>query len=185
MLHERVVRKHFRSDEEFHSIVSGIEPICGIDPGEVHREVAVSARRLQQLEFYDDGDEVNSLHLPIEFGDIFEDNDGNRFILVAQPCDLVVRAKGWRRSETRDKRQIAPLVAIKQLTEEHPAAPDRNAMDSSVSPVDQRPEISPMTVQEEALSVTSSASLGQQARNKGFSKFELHEHELRNREKIT
>ena len=47
-------------------------------------------------EIYDTAEHVNGLHLPIELGDLFERSDGKRFVVVAQPCDLMVRKKGVR-----------------------------------------------------------------------------------------
>jgi len=179
VLHEGAVRKKLRSDEEFHSVVSGIEPICGIDPGEVYPDVALAARRLQKLEYYEDGDEINSLHLPIELGDIFEDHDGNRFVLLAQPCDLVVRAKGWRRSESRDKRQVVPLLAIKEMAEVARHTPDQIATRSPGFQSGQHLEHTPAPVQADAISGSIAPSLGHQSRGTSPCNCELHQHELK------
>jgi hypothetical protein len=48
---------------------------------------------------YDPAEYINGLHLPIEIGDIFQKTDGastKSFILVGQPCDLMVRSDGKR-----------------------------------------------------------------------------------------
>jgi hypothetical protein len=47
------------------------------------------------MELYDDADLVNQAHLPLELGDIFEIGQ-KRLILVAQPCDLMMRPDGGR-----------------------------------------------------------------------------------------
>lgn len=48
--------------------------------------------KLRHSEFYDNGEFFNKLRKPIENGDIFKINKDN-FILVAQPCDLMVRGR--------------------------------------------------------------------------------------------
>jgi hypothetical protein len=115
VLQERIVRKHIRGDEQLHSHVLSTEPICGIDPGGYSPETSAEARRLQKMEVYEEDHEINSVFLPLDFGDIFEDLNQKKYILLAQPCDLVVRANGWRRAQTRDRRQIVPLVAIDEM----------------------------------------------------------------------
>jgi hypothetical protein len=61
--------------------------------------------RIARLEHYDAGSIVNPAHRPLELGDIFEtwnlgetdDQTASRtFILLAQPCDLMVRSGGER-----------------------------------------------------------------------------------------
>lgn len=60
-----------------------------------------SSRRIQHDELYEAPSIINGLHLPIELGDIFERTGaGNKgkFILLANPCNLMVRSKGRRAS---------------------------------------------------------------------------------------
>ena len=53
--------------------------------------------RIQRFETYGSANEINQFHVPIENGDIFEKvSDGRRFILLLQPCDLMVRSNGKR-----------------------------------------------------------------------------------------
>jgi hypothetical protein len=42
-------------------------------------------------ELYDDGQFLNGTHQPLEVGDIFEAGSGKYYILLAQPCDLMIR----------------------------------------------------------------------------------------------
>lgn len=49
----------------------------------------------RRTELYEDGDLINKAHLPLELGDIFEIGQ-KKLILVAQPCDLIVRSNGTR-----------------------------------------------------------------------------------------
>ncbi|RLC64661.1 MAG: hypothetical protein DRI48_07470, partial [Chloroflexi bacterium] len=55
--------------------------------------------KIRKSELYDEGEFINSAHLPLEPGDIFAIGD-TKFILVAQPCDLVIRRNGKRAAET-------------------------------------------------------------------------------------
>ena len=116
VIQERHVRSSLRGDEQIHAIVADIDPLCGVSVGIVPASVAETARRLQRLEIYDSHEGLNDLHLPLEVGDIFEDpHTMQQYILLAQPCDLMVRAKGLRKG-TRDPRQMAPLAAVSKHT---------------------------------------------------------------------
>ena len=53
---------------------------------------SVEAQQIYRREVYEDADYLSGLHLPIELGDIFKKEQGSKqFVLVAQPCDLMVR----------------------------------------------------------------------------------------------
>lgn len=52
--------------------------------------------RLQRLELYDQDMFINKNHLPIELGDIFQKANDKHYILLGQPCDLMVRNDGKR-----------------------------------------------------------------------------------------
>lgn len=59
----------------------------------------LSSWRIQQKELYDPAEYINGLHLPIEVGDVFRKTDGagtKHFIVLGQPCDLMVRSDGKR-----------------------------------------------------------------------------------------
>lgn len=56
-----------------------------------------SARKIRHQELYEDGEFINKYHYPLSLGDVFRNEEnGNRFILIAQPCDLMVRGNGKR-----------------------------------------------------------------------------------------
>jgi hypothetical protein len=59
-------------------------------------EWAPGAIDVAHKEIYEDGEQINTLHLPIALGDVFERADGARYVIVAQPCDLEIRRKGVR-----------------------------------------------------------------------------------------
>jgi hypothetical protein len=55
--------------------------------------------QLQRAENYDSGDYINSCRIPLDAGDVFEiiaqDNSSiGEFVLVAAPCDMVIRSRG-------------------------------------------------------------------------------------------
>lgn len=61
-----------------------------------------SAWAIQQQELYETAEYLNKNHLPLEVGDIFERTDSDskkRYVLLAQPCDLMVRKDGKRHPE--------------------------------------------------------------------------------------
>lgn len=100
-------RKHalaaLRSDLSIHARVSKARRIASLKTTEgsvTTEQAAATARRLQHAEVFDDGDYVNSVHLPLELGDVFRKRTSDtRFVLVAQPCDLMVRLGGRRTPE--------------------------------------------------------------------------------------
>jgi hypothetical protein len=51
--------------------------------------------QIQHTELFDAAKLLNPAHQPLDLGDIFEVGDGQYYILLAQPCDLMVR-KGSR-----------------------------------------------------------------------------------------
>lgn len=58
--------------------------------------------KIQRKEYYDQGEFINKNHLPLETGDIFKKNDSDSskyFILLSQPCDLMIRGSGKREPE--------------------------------------------------------------------------------------
>lgn len=73
--------------------VSGIPTKCDL------LTTPSSTWALQREELYELDDHINKNHLPLELGDIFEQVDGNspkKYILLCQPCDLMVRGDGKR-----------------------------------------------------------------------------------------
>ena len=53
---------------------------------------------IRRLELYEDADVVNAAHLPLQLGDLFEVG-GRKLVLVAQPCDLMIRQDGNRSAD--------------------------------------------------------------------------------------
>ena len=61
-----------------------------------------SAIQIHRLEWYETAEDVNGQLMPTDLGDIYQIHDkrNKRFILVAQPCDLIVRSSGKRNGYT-------------------------------------------------------------------------------------
>lgn len=49
--------------------------------------------QIRHKELFDAAELLNPAHQPIDFGDIFKVSDRRYYILLAQPCDLVIRSK--------------------------------------------------------------------------------------------
>lgn len=61
-----------------------------------------STWKIQRKELYESSEYINQNHLPIEIGDIFKKTGSEskkHYIVLAQPCDLMVRKDGKRRPE--------------------------------------------------------------------------------------
>ena len=75
-------------------------------------EISNEAVRIQRFEIYDSGEELNESHAPLELGDVFEVvSSGKRYILLVQPCDLMVRKDGLRSYDEKLGR-IGTLVEL-------------------------------------------------------------------------
>ena len=75
-----------------------------------------NAWEIQRLELYESDPYINQNHLPLEVGDIFErvgTISRKRYILLAQPCDLMVRNDGKRHPEL-DRIPLAEVVCTKK-----------------------------------------------------------------------
>ena len=71
---------------------------------------------LQRQELYELDDHINKNYLPLELGDIFERVNANstkKYILLAQPCDLMVRSDGKRHPELH-RLPIAEVVGAEE-----------------------------------------------------------------------
>lgn len=90
--------------------VSGIPTRCDLLP------TPDRAWALQREELYELDDHINKNHLPLELGDIFERVGGDsakKYILLAQPCDLMVRGDGKRYPEL-NRVPVVELVPVEK-----------------------------------------------------------------------
>ena len=71
------------------------------------------ALRMQRYELYDAGEKLNAWRTPTGLGDIFQIGSArNHYILLEQPCDLVVRSGGLR---NREDRRLGPMAALAEI----------------------------------------------------------------------
>lgn len=81
---------------------------------------------LQRREIYDDARDLNRLHLPVELGDVFacdgRDGPATEYIVLGQPCDLIVR--------TRNGKRRADHVLVARISRTAPAKADGESLAS-------------------------------------------------------
>jgi hypothetical protein len=114
-------------DTELKSVISRARLLSEHAAAKDDRSLAF-AERLQRTENYVSGAWVNALQLPVENGDIFECGDGVEaayYVLIAQPCDLVLRGNGVREAQECALLPIVLHANPKQtlLTEPLPTKP--------------------------------------------------------------
>ncbi|QJE72357.1 hypothetical protein HHL28_03915 [Aerophototrophica crusticola] len=89
--------------------------IADVDRGGTNHSL-VRLRKLRHDELFDDGGNINPCHEPVRNGDIFEVGSGadtQRYVLIGQPCDLMVRKDGKRSRENNFKIAfLAPLTML-------------------------------------------------------------------------
>ena len=115
MRREALARLH--ANDEFVSEVEKARAVSDapkrIVNGLKQEEGSNEALEMQRFEIYDSGSELNRFRVPIELGDIFcIGPDDKLFMLLAQPCDLVVREEGKRNYETS---KLQRMVAVAEL----------------------------------------------------------------------
>jgi hypothetical protein len=115
---QREARIVARADGELVALTERIRRLVAIDTGDPPPDEHTSWK-IQRTEMYEDPEYLRGLFVPLELGDIFERAEvrDRRYILVSQPCDLMLRGDGNRRME------LATLVPV--WFEERQGDPDR------------------------------------------------------------
>jgi hypothetical protein len=108
LLHRTNARKSALANSDLHTISDRIRKLSGIGT-DSSKAPEHRIWPIQRLEIYEDSPYINSLHLPIELGDIFEKSGGRLFVLIAPPCDLIVRSKGHR-SDSMQEAILAEII---------------------------------------------------------------------------
>ena len=88
-------RQQAREDAELHALAGRIRNVSNIST-KSNGVPPLNSWKIQRMEMYERHEYLNSLHMPIELGDIFQQTNGKKYILLAQPCDLMVRSDGKR-----------------------------------------------------------------------------------------
>jgi len=115
-----LMRKHVRAtlyeSEDVHRSAAQYRALCAVETFEPAPTPA--AVQLYQAELYDFAHELNPVHLPIDLGDVFELPSGNQFVLLEQPCELMVRDDGRRGSSEPRDALVAQIKRDKPVQEE-------------------------------------------------------------------
>ncbi len=104
LFHRLEARRLAHADDELENIASRLRSVSNIPTPAAEFCPASSTREIQRQELYEDADHLNKNYLPLELGDIFMKTNSEsrkRFILLAQPCDLMVRSNGTRQPELK------------------------------------------------------------------------------------
>jgi hypothetical protein len=123
---QQQIKEKIRQDVELHRSVREIDPICEVKTSLLSDDVTKDAQRLQHDEIYETSARINAVHLPIASGDIFKTDSSQEYILLAQPCDLMVRSDGVRRNPERDSRQLVPLAPVLKVESKYKGSPPIN-----------------------------------------------------------
>lgn len=101
LYHRLESRRLAHEGGELETIASRLRAVSQI-PTQTKTVPESSTWAIQRKELYEPAEYLNGNHLPLEVGDIFERTDTEskkRYILLAQPCDLMVRSDGKRSPE--------------------------------------------------------------------------------------
>ena len=94
----------------------------------MHGSEREAARTVMRDEWYEEGDHLNTLHLPLDLGDIFRANKNNGdpqyFILMSQACDLMVRSNGVRPNDMLEADVLRLEIELSDVSR-----PDRSRLD--------------------------------------------------------
>jgi len=116
MFHRLESRRLAHDGGVLESIASKLRAVSGIPTKYDLLPPPQSAWSLQREELYESDEHINGNYLPLELGDIFERKGADsikRYILLAPPCDLMVRPKGRRMPEL-------PRVPLAEIAPESP-----------------------------------------------------------------
>lgn len=134
LFHRKFVRKRLRNDSDVYKCADHLRALSAIPIGEwggpTEMEVA-----LRQLEWFDQADELNQMHLPIELGDVFEieSRPGKRYVLLAQPCDLMMRQRGERHYTVENALLLEATHAGEKPADSSISSSGEHPRDSSIS----------------------------------------------------
>lgn len=114
--HRSSAREMARSDDQLYELATNIRPISTVSIDSIDAPEHLSWQ-IRKLELYENSDYINNLRMPIELGDIFDvklQNNLKRFILIAQPCDLMVRTSG-KRKQTMTEVTFAEIIGLEDI----------------------------------------------------------------------
>jgi hypothetical protein len=97
LYHKVAVRKSIHAHEKVFEVANNLRKLSRVQTGGWGEDTP-RAVELRRLEWFEDAADLNEQLSPIELGDIFmvESRPEKRYVLVSQPCDLMVRKNGKR-----------------------------------------------------------------------------------------
>jgi hypothetical protein len=117
IVHRDRVKKEILKEENLSNFLLAARAVKKV--ADVRRSLPdVAGKRLAQLRFselYETGELINSFRDPLRNGDLFEVGNATSlklWVLIGQPCDLMVRKKGDRAYE--DNFKVAVLAPVKK-----------------------------------------------------------------------
>lgn len=120
IFHQDRVKRAFLNPERasvFHSVIEDARELSRI--GErLHANRPDHRWDLRHREMFEDRELVNAFHAPLQSGDLFSlgEQAHPAFILIGQPCDLMVRSDGQRGDYGADR--SVDLIPITRMSEE-------------------------------------------------------------------
>lgn len=103
--------------KKFNKSIERIRVIDNVETGYISKIPNQQLIDLRNSELYLKGDLVNKLHLPISNGDIFSINE-KPYVLLVQPCNLVVRAKDAEYGSRSKNYNNAFLIPLRKFPKE-------------------------------------------------------------------
>jgi hypothetical protein len=96
------LRQRAHASNDLTRIAAELRHVSALAPG-ASKPTDRRTWQLQRREIYDNVRDINRLHLPVELGDVFacdgHDKVSTEYVVLAQPCDLMVRTgTGTRRA---------------------------------------------------------------------------------------
>ena len=123
ILMRREARTRLHKDTDFHGAVEAARQVSNVPSvaralgGE---NVSREAVRIQRFEMYDTGEELNGINAPLELGDVFESESSKKqYILLVQPCDLMVRSNGTRSHDEKLGRMGTMVELVRDGAKKH------------------------------------------------------------------
>lgn len=113
VFHRKAARGQMKANQEIDKLAHEIRTLSLTSlPIEDSWRNNDEAWKIQHSEMYDEAVELCEHHLPIDLGDIFEEGENGRlYILLAQPCDLMIRTtEEGKRKEDRKYAYFCKII---------------------------------------------------------------------------
>jgi hypothetical protein len=117
LYHRIETRKNAMGDAELYRLSNEIRKVSVVVDSDSKSLPSHKIWGIERLEIFEDGKFLNELHRPIDLGDIFVFGSGKKtktYILIAPPCDLMVRSKRGLRGTDSETIKEAVLAELRQ-----------------------------------------------------------------------